>query len=81
MACFGEDELFWFAACFAPDSGDGAEGAFFVAALADSEVCPVGRGDAESGSVVVWDFERGSYGGNRFVGGEGRLNYIDDVVA
>lgn len=78
---FGEDELFWFAVRFAPDSWDGAEGAFFVAALADTEVCPVWRGDTESGSVVVWNFEGGGYGGYGFVGCEGRLNYIDDVVA
>jgi len=41
----------------------------------------VWRGDAEAGAVVIGDFEGGSYGGYRFAGCEGRLNYIDNVVA
>ena len=78
---FGEDKLFRFASRFAPDGGDGAEGAFFAASLADTEICPVRRGDAESGAVIIGDFEGGGYGGNGFIGCEGRLNYLDDVVA
>lgn len=69
------------ATCFTPDSGDGAERAFFVTALADAEVCPVWGGDAESGAVIVGDFEGGGYGGYGFIRCEGRLNYFDDVVS
>lgn len=66
---------------FAPYGGDGAEGAFFIAALADAQVCPVVRGDAEAGAVIVGDFKRGGDGGYGFVGCEGGLNNPDDVVA
>ena len=63
--------MFWFAACFAPDGGDSAEGAFFVAALADAEVCPVWRGDSKARSVVIGDMRIWAYGGYGFVGGQG----------
>ncbi len=51
-AGFAEDDLGGLGAHFAPYGGDGAEGAFLVAALADAEIGPVFGGEAEATGIA-----------------------------